>query len=147
MQRFIHTRHDDMQGFEISFMMLPPNSVYGDRRQFTSRWNEREKLMHNATCAKVIRRDEESIDTSPFFSVNSLVWNRWITFFTESKLKMKIRKIMRLAVLLTMIPMLSGCWLLAAAGVGAYGGYKMKEDGYTLQNPVTKEKGSASQSK
>jgi hypothetical protein len=60
---------------------------------------------------------------------------------------MKIKKIMRLAVLLGMIPMLSGCWLLAAAGVGAYGGYKMKEEGYTVQNPVTKEKGGTSQSK
>lgn len=38
------------------------------------------------------------------------------------------------------IPALSGCWLLAAGGAGAYGGYKAKEEGYTLQNPVTKEK-------
>lgn len=67
--------------------------------------------------------------------------------FLLKELKMKIKKIIRLAVLLGMMPMLSGCWLLAAAGVGAYGGYKMKEDGYTLQNPVTKEKGSTSQSK
>lgn len=60
---------------------------------------------------------------------------------------MNIKKIMRLAVLLAIMPMLSGCWLLAAAGVGAYGGYKMKEEGYTVQNPVTKEKGSNGQSK
>lgn len=43
-------------------------------------------------------------------------------------------------VLLATLPMLSGCWTLVAAGAGAYGGYKMKEKGYTLQNPVTKEK-------
>ncbi|HEX7235019.1 MAG TPA: hypothetical protein VF243_07105, partial [Nitrosospira sp.] len=73
MQRFIHACHGDVAGFEIPFMMLPPNSVCGDRSQFTSRWNEREKLMHNATCDQVIRDDGESIDTSPFFSVNSLV--------------------------------------------------------------------------
>jgi hypothetical protein len=60
---------------------------------------------------------------------------------------MNIKKIMRVAVLLAIMPMLSGCWLLAAAGVGAYGGYKMKEEGYTVQNPVTKEKGSNGQSK
>jgi hypothetical protein len=36
--------------------------------------------------------------------------------------------------------MLSGCWLLAAAGVGAYGGYKANEEGYTLQSPVKKER-------
>ena len=60
---------------------------------------------------------------------------------------MNIKKIMRVAVLLAIMPMLSGCWLLAAAGVGAYGGYKMKEEGYKVQNPVTKEKGSNGQSK
>ncbi len=34
---------------------------------------------------------------------------------------------------------LSGCLYAAAAGAGAYGGYKAKEKGYTVQNPVTKE--------
>jgi len=29
---------------------------------------------------------------------------------------------------------------VAAGGAGAYGGYKMKEKGYTLQNPIAKEK-------
>ncbi|MBS0299277.1 MAG: hypothetical protein JSR32_04990 [Proteobacteria bacterium] len=41
------------------------------------------------------------------------------------------------------VPLLSGCWTLVAAGAGAYGGYKMKENGYTLQNPITKEKKSS----
>jgi hypothetical protein len=49
------------------------------------------------------------------------------------------RKLLYLAIFL-LAPSLSGCWLLAAGGAGAYGGYKMKEEGYTLQNPVTKEK-------
>lgn len=40
---------------------------------------------------------------------------------------------------LLMVPLLSGCWYAAAAGAGAYGGYKAKEEGYTLQNPVKKE--------
>ncbi len=56
---------------------------------------------------------------------------------------MKIKRIIRLSLLLAMIPALSGCWYLAAAGAGAYGGYKMKENGYTVQNPVTKEKKSS----
>lgn len=43
-------------------------------------------------------------------------------------------------VLLVTLPLLSGCWTLVAAGAGAYGGYKMKENGYTLRNPVAKEK-------
>ena len=56
---------------------------------------------------------------------------------------MKIKRIIRLGLLLAVIPALSGCWYLAAAGAGAYGGYKMKENGYTVQNPVTKEKKSS----
>lgn len=36
-------------------------------------------------------------------------------------------------------PALSGCWYAAAAGAGAYGGYKAKESGCSLQNPVTKD--------
>jgi hypothetical protein len=51
-----------------------------------------------------------------------------------------MKKLIKLIVALALIPMLSGCWLLVAGGAGAYGGYKMKEKGYTLQNPITKEK-------
>ena len=50
-----------------------------------------------------------------------------------------MKKMIRVGMLLLVIPVLSGCWLLAAGGVGAYGGYKMKEEGYTVQNPVKKE--------
>lgn len=50
------------------------------------------------------------------------------------------KRIASLLLLLTLIPFLSGCWTLVVAGAGAYGGYKMKEKGYTLQNPITKEK-------
>lgn len=53
---------------------------------------------------------------------------------------MNIRKMFGLVLFLTVMPILSGCWLAAAAGAGAYGGYKIKEKGYTIQNPVTKEK-------
>ena len=53
---------------------------------------------------------------------------------------MKITRIIRLATVLAVLPALSGCWYLVAGGAGAYGGYKMKEKGYTLQNPITKEK-------
>lgn len=53
---------------------------------------------------------------------------------------MKIKQILSVVAFLVMLPLLSGCWTLAAVGAGAYGGYKMKENGYTLQNPITKEK-------
>ena len=39
-----------------------------------------------------------------------------------------------------MMPFLSGCWYAAAPGAGAYMGYKAKEEGYGVQNPVTKKK-------
>jgi hypothetical protein len=53
---------------------------------------------------------------------------------------MKIRRMAGVGLLLAALPALSGCWYAAAAGAGAYGGYKMKEKGYTVQSPVTKEK-------
>lgn len=37
------------------------------------------------------------------------------------------------------VAFLAGCWYVAAAGAGAYGGYKAKEEGYSLQNPIKKE--------
>jgi hypothetical protein len=57
-----------------------------------------------------------------------------------------IRRILSLGVILAAIPVLSGCWMAVAAGAGAYGGYKMKEKGYTTQNPITKEKSSQKES-
>ena len=53
---------------------------------------------------------------------------------------MRKKQILSVVALLMIPPLLSGCWTMAAAGAGAYGGYKMKEEGYTVQNPVTKEK-------
>jgi hypothetical protein len=52
---------------------------------------------------------------------------------------MKTKRWISLTVLLLVVPAISGCWLLAAGGAGAYGGYKMKEEGYTVQKPVKKE--------
>lgn len=52
---------------------------------------------------------------------------------------MKISQLLRVSILVLVIPVLSGCWLLAVGGAGAYGGYKAKEEGYTLQNPIKKE--------
>lgn len=54
----------------------------------------------------------------------------------------RVWKLFYLAIFLFAVPALPGCLLLAAGGAGAYGGYKMKEEGYTVQNPVTKEKSS-----
>lgn len=53
---------------------------------------------------------------------------------------MKLKRILIVAILTGLLPLVTGCWTLAAVGAGAYGGYKMKEDGYTVQNPITKEK-------
>ena len=65
---------------------------------------------------------------------------KYIKTLTQEEISMTIIKMARLGILLAMIPALSGCWYAAAAGAGAYGGYKMKEKGYTVQSPVTKEK-------
>jgi hypothetical protein len=50
-------------------------------------------------------------------------------------------------ILLLVVPALSGCCVAAAAGAGAYGGYKAKESGYSLQNPVTKDGAKKSEKK
>jgi hypothetical protein len=50
-----------------------------------------------------------------------------------------IKRIAMRILLILMVPALSGCWYVAAAGAGAYGGYKMKEKGYKTQSPITKE--------
>ncbi|MDN5836519.1 MAG: hypothetical protein L0H12_04110 [Nitrosospira sp.] len=52
---------------------------------------------------------------------------------------MKKRTLFYLGLLVLVAPMLSGCWVLAAAGAGAYGGYKASEEGYELQKPVVKK--------
>jgi hypothetical protein len=59
---------------------------------------------------------------------------------SNNRIIMKIVRIIRLTVVLAVLPALSGCWYLVAGGAGAYGGYKMKEKGYTLQNPIAKAK-------
>ncbi len=41
----------------------------------------------------------------------------------------------------------SGCWYAAAAGAGAYGGYKAKESGYSVQSPVKKDSAQKSEKK
>ena len=49
------------------------------------------------------------------------------------------KRALTLILLVLIVPALSGCWYAAAAGAGAYGGYKMKEKGYKTQSPITKE--------
>jgi hypothetical protein len=51
-----------------------------------------------------------------------------------------LKRSLAFILLVLMIPALSGCWYAAAAGAGAYVGYKAKEKGYKTQSPVTKEK-------
>ena len=60
---------------------------------------------------------------------------------------MSLCKFVAWAVLLLLLPVFSGCWYVAAAGAGAYGGYKAKESGYSVQNPVTKDGTKSSEKK
>jgi hypothetical protein len=60
---------------------------------------------------------------------------------------MSLYKFVACAVLLLLLPVFSGCWYVAAAGAGAYGGYKAKESGYSVQNPVTKDVSKSSEKK
>ncbi|NPV05053.1 MAG: hypothetical protein HPY67_10020 [Syntrophaceae bacterium] len=60
---------------------------------------------------------------------------------------MSVRQIVACTALLLVFPALSGCWYVAAAGAGAYGGYKAKESGYSLQSPVTKDGAKKSEKK
>jgi len=54
--------------------------------------------------------------------------------------RMRLMKTMAaLLLVVMMLPGLTGCWYAAAAGAGAYGGYKAKEAGYSLQSPVKKD--------
>ena len=52
---------------------------------------------------------------------------------------MKINHALVYLMLVLLPPAFSGCWYAAAAGAGAYGGYKAKEKGYKVQSPVEKE--------
>ncbi len=52
---------------------------------------------------------------------------------------MRLGKTAALVAVLAALPLLGGCWYVAAAGAGAYGGYKAKEAGYSLQSPVKKD--------
>ena len=48
-------------------------------------------------------------------------------------------KVLICVLLALLVPTISGCWYAAAAGAGAYVGYKAKEDGYKTQSPITKQ--------
>jgi hypothetical protein len=52
---------------------------------------------------------------------------------------MVMRKVLICILLVIAVPTFSGCWYAAAAGAGAYVGYKAKEEGYTTQSPITKQ--------
>jgi hypothetical protein len=51
-----------------------------------------------------------------------------------------MKRVIVYMLLVLMAPALSGCWYAAAAGAGAYIGYKAKEKGYKTQSPITKDK-------
>jgi hypothetical protein len=47
------------------------------------------------------------------------------------------RGFFRLMLLVLLLPTLSGCWYVAAAGAGAAIGYYASQKGYKAQSPVT----------
>ena len=49
------------------------------------------------------------------------------------------KRLVLLIMVLTMTPMLSGCFFLLGATAGAAGGYVASEKGYKVQSPITKE--------
>ena len=51
---------------------------------------------------------------------------------------MKLRAF-RLILLVLLLPALSGCWYVAAAGAGAAAGYYASKKGYKAQSPITYE--------
>lgn len=58
-----------------------------------------------------------------------------------------MKRFLGCALVLFFLASVTGCWYAAAAGAGAYGGYKAKESGYSLQNPVTKDGAKKSEKK
>jgi len=46
-------------------------------------------------------------------------------------------RVTRLMLLIMLLPALSGCWYVAAAGAGAAVGYYAYQEGYRAQSPVT----------
>jgi hypothetical protein len=53
--------------------------------------------------------------------------------------KMMGKRFLWLVPLVLLLPALSGCWYVAAAGAGAAVGYYAVEKGYKVQSPVTYE--------
>jgi hypothetical protein len=53
--------------------------------------------------------------------------------------KMMRKRFLWLIPLVLLLPALSGCWYVAAAGAGAAVGYYAVEKGYKVQSPVTYE--------
>ena len=58
-----------------------------------------------------------------------------------------MKRFLGCALMLFFLTSVTGCWYAAAAGAGAYGGYKAKESGYSLQNPVAKDGAKKSEKK
>ncbi len=46
------------------------------------------------------------------------------------------KRLVHLVIILTMIPMLSGCWFLLGAAGGGAAAYVARDKGYKVQSPV-----------
>jgi len=60
---------------------------------------------------------------------------------------MTVRKLVACTILFFRHPRPLGLLVRRGGGAGAYGGYKAKESGYSLQNPVTKDGAKKSEKK
>lgn len=54
--------------------------------------------------------------------------------------QMKMKYTLSVLSLLMVLPMLTGCWTMAAAGAGAYGGYQMKKKAIHYKIRLLKKK-------
>jgi hypothetical protein len=52
---------------------------------------------------------------------------------------MKLLKALAIAVLLAAVAILEGCAFVTGAAIGGTAGYMLKDRGYEVQSPVTKE--------
>ena len=73
-----------------------------------------------------------------YFSLDiSLLLGDKIPNTSQRRIRTMRAKILRLILLVSLFPALSGCWYVAAAGAGAAIGYYAYKEGYRTQSPVT----------
>jgi hypothetical protein len=75
------------------------------------------------------------------------LWRDKKTILNKGEPRTMRAKIATLIILALLLPALSGCWYVAAAGAGAAVGYYASKEGYGVQSPVTYKTPQAHQDK